>query len=487
MDIDMINTAIKNLFLNFFSVIFFFRLTNQKDIRLMKRIFIFIFMSVISGLYMIMKAKFDIVTANFMVYFCMSLMLMIITHNTISKVIIATIISRCFSYILLLLAGVIDFFIQQLTGMSNKIVNILLTMLIECVLVYGFLRIRKIKNGLAFLKESDDFLDVILINVGILIFILYGLIGSNYGKVFENIFIYFAILGICMVITVQKIIGMHYKQKLVNDTINQYKEELQQKDDEIKKLTEEAFRVSKINHEFYNRQKALELAVKNITSKANAESGEDIDLVNRIHEITEEHSKKMDELKNLDELPKTEIKEIDDMFSYMQSECKKDKINFKLKINGNIHILVNNLIDKSKLETLIGDHLRDAIIAINSGGNTNKELFVILGVKNDIYELCVYDTGVEFKIETLLRLGLEPATTHKETGGTGIGFMTTFETLNETKASLIIEEISPEDSSNYTKSVTIRFDGKCEYRIKSYRAQEIKKYKESKRIKVVND
>ena len=49
------------------------------------------------------------------------------------------------------------------------------------------------------------------------------------------------------------------------------------------------------------------------------------------------------------------------------------------------------------------------------------------------------------------------------------------------------EEIKPENSFNYTKSVTIRFDGKCEYRIKSYRAQEIKKYKESKRIKVAND
>ena len=195
----------------------------------------------------------------------------------------------------------------------------------------------------------------------------------------------------------------------------------------------------------------------------------------------------MDELKKTDTLPKTEIKEIDDMFTYMQSECRKDKINFKLKINGNMHYLVNNIIDKSKLETLIGDHLRDAIIAINSSSNTNKELFVILGIKNDIYELSIYDTGIEFEIDTLLKLGLEPATTHKESGGTGIGFMTTFETLNETKASLIIEEIKPENSFNYTKSVTIRFDGKCEYRIKSYRAQEIKKYKESKRIKVAND
>ena len=60
--------------------------------------------------------------------------------------------------------------------------------------------------------------------------------------------------------------------------------------------------------------------------------------------------------------------------------------------------------------------------------------------------------------------------------------MTTFETLNETKASLIIEEINPDQRTCYTKSVTIRFDGKCEYRVKSYRTKDIKKFKESKRI-----
>ena len=89
---------------------------------------------------------------------------------------------------------------------------------------------------------------------------------------------------------------------------------------------------------------------------------------------------------------------------------------------------------------------------------------------DDIYEIKIYDTGIEFEIETLLKLGKEQVTTHKDSGGTGIGFMTTFETLKESKGSLIIEE---DNSENYSKAIIIKFDNKCEYKIRSYRADEI--------------
>ena len=39
----------------------------------------------------------------------------------------------------------------------------------------------------------------------------------------------------------------------------------------------------------------------------------------------------------------------------------------------------------------------------------------MLGTKENCYELSIYDSGIEFEIETLKKLGLERATTHKET------------------------------------------------------------------------
>ena len=62
--------------------------------------------------------------------------------------------------------------------------------------------------------------------------------------------------------------------------------------------------------------------------------------------------------------------------------------------------------------------------------------------------------------------------------------MTTFETLSKTKGSLIIEEKHPMNNADYTKVIKIRFDNKNEYRINSYRAEEIKKQCSDNRIKI---
>ena len=79
------------------------------------------------------------------------------------------------------------------------------------------------------------------------------------------------------------------------------------------------------------------------------------------------------------------------MFKYTQSECKNNNIDFNLQINGNIFYMINNLIDKSRLVTLIGDHIRDAIIAINHSDNKNRSIIAILGMKDKYYEFSVYD------------------------------------------------------------------------------------------------
>ena len=166
----------------------------------------------------------------------------------------------------------------------------------------------------------------------------------------------------------------------------------------------------------------------------------------------------------------------------MQEEAENKGIKFEAKISGSINYLIEKIIDQSRLETLLGDHIKDAIIAIEHSTNTYKRILVTIGIIDDCYEIRIYDTGIEFEIETLLKLGTEAITTHKETGGSGIGFMTTFETLKETKASLVIEEKQPMNNTDYTKIVAIRFDGKSEYRIKSYRAEKIKKQRKDNRI-----
>ena len=412
----ILNMIVKNLFLYIFVAIIVFKLCDYKCNSSLKLFGVLVTSIISTVIYVIGRICFDMVMCIFLVYIFQSVCLKVISRINLSAILVSNLIGTTVIYVLLAISGIVEYIIQKSMNITNETINVVLTAVIEYVLISVILKTKRIKNGLSFLKKQNEYMDMFIINIGTLIITLCGLVGKRNDEVFKNLTFYIIVLGMLLIVTIQKLLIMSHKQKLVNDTINQYKEELQQKDEEIKNLTEEAFRVNKINHEFYNRQKALELAVKNMAGKSDVESGEEMDIINRIHEITQEHSKKMHELKNEDILPKTDIEEIDDMFTYMQSECRKNDINFKLKINGNIHFLINNLIEKSKLETLIGDHLRDAIIAINSSKDESKELLVILGIKNDIYELSVYDSGIEFEIDTLLKLGLEPATTHKEIG-----------------------------------------------------------------------
>ena len=94
----------------------------------------------------------------------------------------------------------------------------------------------------------------------------------------------------------------------------------------------------------------------------------------------------------------------------------------------------------------------------------------MLGLLEEYYGFSVFDSGVPFEPDTLSRLGTGFVTTRAHTGGSGIGFATTFDTMKEFRASLVISEYVP-DGASFTKSVTIRFDGKHEYVIETFRPE----------------
>jgi hypothetical protein len=100
-------------------------------------------------------------------------------------------------------------------------------------------------------------------------------------------------------------------------------------------------------------------------------------------------------------------------------------------------------------------------------------VFVSLGTENGIHELCVEDSGIPFKVETLVNLGIKKTTTRADEGGSGLGYMTIFEILRECNASLIITEYEPEKLS-FTKSIAVRFDHKGEHILQTNRVEEIR-------------
>lgn len=486
MDINLINIIIKMMCIN--GLIFMVN-TKVLNYKIDKRYFVCMALSsiLITAIYYVLDKYLDNLLKLILMYFMQLIVLKICIKDIRKNLLVSNLLSNSIVFIAFIFSLLIEMLLVNLIKIKNSTVNFILTFIIETVILMIFFNIKRFKKGFAFLDNNvnSEYTNAIVINVSVVIILAYYVFGNYYGNLTKQLLICFIVLSIIMIIIVIKTLTLYYKQKLLTKNIEDYKSEIALKDAQIKSLSDEKYKISKLNHEFYNRQKALIHKVEEITSM-NTEIADELDLSKQINDLTKEYTDKAQEIKTLDKLPTTGIVEIDDMFKYMQSECNSKKIQFNLKINGNIYHMINNKIPQSRLVTLIGDHLRDAIIAIDFSNNTFKSILAVLGENNGVYEFCVFDTGIEFKIDTLLKLGLKPATTHKDSGGTGIGFMTTFETMKETKASLIIDEMREMSNTDYTKSVTIRFDGKNEYRIKSYRSDEIKKKMKDNRIIIEN-
>lgn len=400
-----------------------------------------------------------------------------ITKNKIGYSILITTLSLSINYIVYTIATIVCFMIFGFIDIENKYVIIISIVTIYATLIINIYRIKRFRKGIAFLKknENNENFEILILNVTSTFFFEFAIFININIEMMKEIFIYVVIFSILMLITIQKSLQMYYKHEISKQNIEKEKNEKEILKQENKQIKDENLKLHKKIHSINHRQDSLEYKLDTLSQQT--EIASEIDIRDRINRI----SKTITEDKVIIELTKTNVQTIDDMLKYMQSECIKNNIDFELKISGNIRYMTNNYVSKDDLEILIADTVKNAIIAIKHSNNINKSILVRLGIIDGIYSLYVYDTGIEFQINTLLNLGIKPSTTHSDNGGTGMGFMNTFDTLNKYKASILIEEIGKESKDNYTKAVIIKFDNNNNYKINSYRAEKIKE-KEPKNI-----
>ncbi len=391
-------------------------------------------------------------------------------HKNIGYSIMVTTLSFGINNVIYAISVIISYCIFTVSNFDNYI-TMMGILVIYWIIFKIVCNIRRLKRGISFLKknEQNEYLGLLILNVAIvLIFTLAIFTNIERDIVLMRILaIYILIFAIIMFITIQKSLQLYYKQKLQEREVEEIKEELKNKDKEIEELEKENLKLSKTNHSIAHKQKSLKYELEQLLLK------NEIADENRIKEKIESISKEMQKETASIELTKTNIDEIDNMLKYMQSECVKNKIDFQLQVHGNIHHMINKYIEKSDLEILLADHIKNAIIAINHSENINRSILVRLGLIDGFYSVYIYDSGIEFEIETLINLGNKPSTTHADDGGTGMGFMNTFDTLRKSKASLIIEEYGKPTKDNFTKLIKVIFDNKNEYKISSYREKEI--------------
>ena len=496
--LNFINNTLKYIFISIMTFFIFAKSINYTNIT-KKQIIISVVTSILLGLlYAFMIGTFPSVIVISILIILISIVISIISKLSLGYSITITFLSMAISISAFTLSILVSSMIAELPIVLldyQSPLRLVICICIEIPLIIALFKIDRFKNGFSFLKNKDklsNFSIIGLVLSGILI-MFYSILRTDKNYILWSIGLDgFALIIIGTFIWIKRNITLDYQDRMKNRKIENLEKELADKEKINAELTEEIKSLTMINHQYNSRIKAakqeiekLAFAFKNSTdTEFSAELSEVTKLVNN---LSSEYSNKVNSvLKYSKPLPKTNVKGVDSILEHMKLEATKKNIDFDLKVNCSVKHLIEKFISQSELETLISDHVKDAIIAVGYSESTPRSICVIFDIIDNCYRFSVYDSGIDFEIDTLVNLGLDAITTHKDDGGTGLGFLTTFGTLDKCKASLVIDEINFKNS-NFSKSVNIIFDGKHEYIVRSSRTEEIKKFDKNSRIILQNE
>ena len=408
----------------------------------------------------------------YMVYMVVSLIL-INRRNlyfAIPTAIISVSIAYCLEYLSVFIIGTVLYF-ARITEL-----NIFIS-LSECIvqffLCYIITKLRIINKSFHYLDNISNFGIGLIISSYIfgfsLLLIHYKELNSKFG------FILLACIPLLLVgfiLWIRSMVKRFYKSKL-QDRMDEYtKKEMENKNKRIEQLEAEVTTLAKQVHRDNHLMTSVDRSVQELAECESTEQREQI--IGEIHTMYLERNDSIAKEQQKNKiLPSTGFALIDSSLSELYVKAAARGIGFDLTVSEEPYYLVNNIISQTDLQTLLCDHIKDAIIAVETAGITNGRILVTIEKNDSIFEITIRDNGVDFEPDTLAKLGREQVTTHADDGGSGIGFMTTFETLQKTKGSLIITEY--EQKTPFSKSVAFVFDGLNRFVISTYRKEELEK------------
>ena len=162
---------------------------------------------------------------------------------------------------------------------------------------------------------------------------------------------------------------------------------------------------------------------------------------------------------------------VESVLSYEVKNARHSGICTKYNIDNNFMTAIETYLTDEELAHILADMIQNAIIAMKATAQQN--LLIHLHMINGNPTISVMDSGTEFSPEVLQNLGLAPCSTHLDEGGSGIGLMDIWQLKIKSKASMVIKELP--QPGDYTKQLSIIFDGKNKYVVFTNRKQELTK------------
>jgi hypothetical protein len=382
----------------------------------------------------------------------------LMTHTRLDLAITSGIISIGISYGLAILAiFLIGFFSEIIAGMENDLLVSFLFPIIQFTIITLLFSVTRLKRGILFLKEKGAGIVGLAVSGIILITIIIFSNPARFSWEIRWLFFIGTILSIIGII-------VWWRWGLTNLYRRRIRErEKRELEEENVKLRESSEYMAAIMHRDNKLLVALhEAAAVNIN--------EDIKIHKQIDALMRERMDAISRSQHLYKpLPTTKDKVLDGVMKVMLTKAAELGIQFDITLFGELGGLIE-MVEPIKLNALLADLIENAIIATSY--SDYRRVLIMMGSSDGIYKLTVQDSGIPFEAGTLMKLGQEKASTHLDEGGSGIGYMEIFKILREYEAAIIITEHPPKKFS-FTKTVTVRLDGKHEYVVQTYRKDEL--------------
>ncbi len=481
--IDYLNIFLKYTAINLFSCFIFTKIINFKDFSKKNVLLAILISTSISLNYTIFGTWINPSSIIIVSYFVLSFFNYYISKTNLSYSICASLLSLSLAFILHIICiffSVIIFVMFIQINHKNPLI-LLLAIIFESLIIYKLFKLKRFKNGFSFFKNNSYTLSSLIFLSGITIIIFNAIGNDNNNFITKLLFLSFVFIFISIFLWVKERFLLHYKSMITSDTIKNLQNQLNNEIILNESMKEELKNISIVNHKYSSRISALELYITKLSSSLNYSeefANELSEASQLIKNLSNEYSNEL--AKSLPPINRTGIINIDNLLDYFRHNCLSNNVDFNVVIKSSVKQIINETISLNLLETLLSDIIKNATIAIKHSNNDNHKILVQFDILEHL-EICIYDTGIEFQVDTFNLLGIQNITTHKDTGGSGIGFATIFEILDKTNASIIIEEYCL-DNSDYSKCIIIKFDNKHDFIIRSYRYKEIKNICTNNRI-----
>jgi len=345
---------------------------------------------------------------------------------------------------------------------------------LEIILISLLFKIKRFQHGMPFLYSKK------FINIGtsICLFFLGILTYIQTTNNTQLVFYIFtsALLAISLAALIfwwQAQLTKSYLRKLQFLELESLRKELEETSREIKHLKKQNEELGRLIHKDNKLIPAMETAVIDFLSASNQKENNALgqSLVSQLKELSGSRREILDEVSAARSHHfATGVPALDTMLTYFDRRAEARKMEFTVNVTPDLKAYVPSRISSDDITHLLADLLENAIIAVTPCTNRKIRLQIYPYRKWFVIELS--DTGIPFQAKSLLQFGIQQLTTHKDSGGSGIGLMDIWKIKEKYHASIHITEYP--DSSPFSKRITFLLDHRNQYLIRTWRCEELK-------------